>query len=122
MRETRVSQTHGDDGSMAVAISSKTRKLSDLRYLPSAIYQLLKVPPFMFITFAGATEGMITSGFATFMPKFIQNQFGVTAGWASMLTGEWEILMCYCLRTMIRTQTTLTINSVNYGTERLKIQ
>ena len=33
------------------------------------------------------SSGMITSGFATFMPKFIQNQFGVSAGWAAMLTG-----------------------------------
>ena len=71
-----------------VAVSSKQRTLSDLRHLPSALFQLMKVPPFMLITFAGATEGLITSGFATFMPKFIQNQFGVTAGWASMLTGN----------------------------------
>ena len=87
IRETRESQMHGDDGSMPIAVSSEKRSLSDLRHLPMALLRLLKIPPFMFITFAGATEGLITSGFATFMPKFIQNQFGVTAGWASMLTG-----------------------------------
>ena len=88
VRETRVSQMHGDDGSMTLAVLSKQRSLSDLRHLPMALYQLIKIPPFMFLMFAEATEGLIASGFATFMPKFIENQFGVTAGWAAMLTGE----------------------------------
>lgn len=87
VRETRVSEMHGDDGTVPVAVSSENRKLKDLKRLPVEILQLLKTPPFLFITLAGATEGMITSGFATFMPKFIQNQFGISAGWAAMLTG-----------------------------------
>ncbi|XP_052764566.1 solute carrier organic anion transporter family member 4C1-like isoform X2 [Mya arenaria] len=87
VRETRVSEMHGDDGSLPVASVGRARKLSDLRHMPSNILKLLKNPTFLFITLAGSTEGMITSGFATFMPKFIQNQFGVTAGWAAMLTG-----------------------------------
>ena len=91
VRETRESQMHGDDGTMPKSVSAVKRSCSDLKDLPTAIFQLMKIPPFLFITFAGATEGLITSGFATFMPKFIQNQFGVTAGWASMLTGKDEI-------------------------------
>lgn len=87
VRETRVSEMHGDDGTMPTPLSSEGRKLRDLKYLPRQVLQLLKTPPFLFITLAGATEGMITSGFATFLPKFIQNQFGVSAGWAAMLTG-----------------------------------
>lgn len=87
VRETRVSEMHADDGSIPVLVSAHSRKFSDLKYLPAGILQLLKTPPFLFVTFAGATEGVIISGFATFMPKFIQNQFGVTAGWASMMTG-----------------------------------
>ena len=57
VRQTRVSEMHGDDGSTPVALSSKTKKLKDLRYLPASVVDLLKVPPFMLITFAGATEG-----------------------------------------------------------------
>ncbi|KAL4217826.1 Solute carrier organic anion transporter [Mactra antiquata] len=88
VRETRVSQMHDDDGSsITTVIPSETRKLKDFKYLPRQVWQLLQSPPFLFITLAGATEGLTSSGFATFMPKFIQNQFGVTAGWAAMLTG-----------------------------------
>ncbi|XP_052249531.1 solute carrier organic anion transporter family member 4C1-like [Dreissena polymorpha] len=87
IRETRISEMHGDDGTLPVAVTSNSRKLSDLRHLPGEILQLLKNPPFLCSTLAVATEGMIASGLSTFMPKFIQNQFGVTAGWAAMLTG-----------------------------------
>jgi hypothetical protein len=58
VRETRVSEMHGDDGSMAVPLASEGRKLRDLKYLPAQILQLLKTPPFLFITLAGATEGI----------------------------------------------------------------
>ncbi|XP_060574876.1 solute carrier organic anion transporter family member 4C1-like [Ruditapes philippinarum] len=113
VRETRVSEMHGDDGSMAVPLASEGRKLRDLKYLPAQILQLLKTPPFLFITLAGATEGMITSGFATFMPKFIQNQFGVSAGWAAMLTGFMAVpgaaggqffggYLCKCLKLKVK--------------------
>ncbi|KAL3892416.1 hypothetical protein ACJMK2_004626 [Sinanodonta woodiana] len=84
VRETRVSEMHGDDGTYVSKLSGDSRAL---RNLPIALWQILRIPPFLPIALAGASEGLITSGFATFMPKYIQNQFGVTAGWASMLTG-----------------------------------
>ena len=31
---------------------------------------------------------MLLSGFAAFTPKFVQSQFGVSTGWAAMLTGK----------------------------------
>ncbi|XP_053383119.1 solute carrier organic anion transporter family member 4C1-like isoform X2 [Mercenaria mercenaria] len=113
VRETRVSEMHGDDGTMISSVSSEGRKLRDLKFLPKQILQLLKTPPFLFITLAGATEGMITSGFATFMPKFIQNQFGVSAGWAAMLTGFMAVpgaaggqffggYLCKCLKLKVK--------------------
>ncbi|KAK3598165.1 hypothetical protein CHS0354_008840 [Potamilus streckersoni] len=84
VRETRVSEMHGDDGTYVSSLAGHSRSL---RNLPIALLQIIRIPPFLPIALAGASEGIITSGFATFMPKYIQNQFGVTAGWASMLTG-----------------------------------
>jgi hypothetical protein len=49
----------------------------------------------MLITLAGTGEGLATSGFATFMPKLIQNQFGITASWASMLGGKFVVVSYY---------------------------
>lgn len=58
VRETRVSEMHGDDGTSTTVVPSENRKLSDLKYLPVQIWELLKTPPFLFITLAGATEGL----------------------------------------------------------------
>lgn len=36
----------------------------------------------------GMISGLILSGFATFGPKFVQNQFSVSASHASMIVGK----------------------------------
>ncbi|XP_033727827.1 solute carrier organic anion transporter family member 4C1-like isoform X2 [Pecten maximus] len=84
VRDTRVSQMHNDH-----VIDSKSNKEigSSLRDLPRSFWILLTNPAFTLITLAGAAEGLTTSGFSTFMPKLIQNQFGTTAAWASILGG-----------------------------------
>ena len=49
---------------------------------------LLKNPINMLLIFAAVLEALVTSGFSTFMPKFIQNQYGQTAGAAAMIGGN----------------------------------
>ncbi|OWF36138.1 Solute carrier organic anion transporter family member 4C1 [Mizuhopecten yessoensis] len=84
VRDTRVSQMHNDH---VIDSKSKEEIGSSLKDLPRSFWILLTNPAFMLITLAGAAEGLSTSGFATFMPKLIQNQFGTTAAWASILGG-----------------------------------
>ena len=49
-------------------------------------------PVNMLLTGLAMTEGMLSSGFSTFMAKFIQNQFGQTASTAAMLGGKMSVL------------------------------
>lgn len=84
VRDTRVSQMHNDH---VIDSKSKEEISGSLRDLPRSFWILLTNPAFALLTLAGAAEGLSTSGFATFMPKLIQNQFGTTAAWASILGG-----------------------------------
>lgn len=52
------------------------------------LWNLLKNPTLICIAMAASSEGIVLSGFATFIPKFIQNQYGQTAGFSAMLTGK----------------------------------
>lgn len=49
---------------------------------------LVRNPTFLFLNLAGASEGLIISGFAVFLPKQIENQYSVTAVWAALLMGK----------------------------------
>ena len=52
-----------------------------------SILSLLKNPTYMFISIGGGFDGLTISGLSTFVPKFIQVQYGYTAGFAALLTG-----------------------------------
>ncbi|CAH1775346.1 unnamed protein product [Owenia fusiformis] len=80
----RYSQAH-QDGSEDVANRDGFGK--SIKDLPLSTKLILLNPTFMFINLAGCTEGLIISGFATFMPKFIQNQFWQTAGMSAFYGG-----------------------------------
>ncbi len=49
---------------------------------------LLKNPVYMMLNLAGVSEGIIITGLATFLAKFIQNQFGHSAGHAAIYAGN----------------------------------
>ena len=86
MRATRVSQVHGGkDEKDLIAVEAIGHSIKEF---PKAAWGIISNPTFVFVTLAGTGEGLATSGFATFMPKLIQNQFGITASWASMLGGK----------------------------------
>ncbi|KAI8437952.1 hypothetical protein MSG28_010617 [Choristoneura fumiferana] len=79
IRASKVSEAHDT--------ASKSAAFSSLRELPRAATALLRNPTFLFLNLAGASEGMLISGFAAFLPKLIENQFAVNASEAAMLLG-----------------------------------
>ena len=84
IRKTRQSEMHKGK---ETKLSSVSADRLPIRQFPKVILALLRNPPFLFTVLAGASEGILTSGFATFVPKFIQNHFGVTAARAALYTG-----------------------------------
>jgi organic anion transporter 4A len=77
----KISEAHnGDD-------NQKSQSFTKLHEIPKALMTLAKNPTFLFLNFAGATEGLVISGFAVFLPKQIENQYSVTAVSAALLMG-----------------------------------
>lgn len=78
-RMERGSETHGSVNSTAVFTTFKE--------MPKAFRAILLNPTFFFLNVAGATEGLIISGFSAFMPKVIENQFSINAANSSIIMG-----------------------------------
>ncbi|XP_043190630.1 solute carrier organic anion transporter family member 4A1-like isoform X1 [Amphibalanus amphitrite] len=80
-------ETHG--GRDAQQLEKLENKLAEGRAkdLPAAIWGCLTNPTFLCISLAGATDGAVMAGMSTFMPKFIQNQFGLPASQSGLYTG-----------------------------------
>ncbi|KAH8026040.1 hypothetical protein HPB51_015389 [Rhipicephalus microplus] len=55
--------------------------------LPASFKILITNPTFVFLSLAGATEGMLVSGLATFLPKVIEFQFSIAASLAALIMG-----------------------------------
>ncbi|KAH3709196.1 hypothetical protein DPMN_068658 [Dreissena polymorpha] len=85
IRATRISQMHNGEHD-ASGGHGKNKRLP-IKMFPKVMCSLLRNAPFVFTMLAGATEGVLTSGFATFVPKYIQNKFGVTSSLAALYTG-----------------------------------
>ena len=58
-----------------------------LMQIPKMILALLKNPTYMLISMGTAFDGIALSGLSTFLPKFIQVQYGYTAGFSAILFG-----------------------------------
>lgn len=43
---------------------------------------------FMCLVLSSSSEALITTGFATFLPKFIENQFGLSSSFSATLAGK----------------------------------
>jgi hypothetical protein len=78
-----VTETHTDNTSDQV-VKELGKSIKDM---PRSFWVLVKNPAFLFITLAGTFDGFSTSGMTTFLPKLIQNQFGISAAWAAILGG-----------------------------------
>ncbi|XP_060091623.1 solute carrier organic anion transporter family member 4C1 [Heteronotia binoei] len=59
----------------------------NIRNFPRTLWSLLKNPVLMCLVVAAAVEALVATGFATFLPKFIENQFGFTSSYAATLGG-----------------------------------
>ncbi|XP_004949364.1 solute carrier organic anion transporter family member 4C1 isoform X2 [Gallus gallus] len=80
----KISETH-NDGSEALVEAKNIGK--NFRDFPIALLILLKNPVLMSLILASTSEALVATGFATFLPKFIENQFGMTSSFSATLGG-----------------------------------
>ncbi|XP_072216184.1 solute carrier organic anion transporter family member 4C1 [Excalfactoria chinensis] len=80
----KVSETH-DDGSEALVETKNIGK--SFKDFPIALLILLKNPVLMSLILATTSEALVATGFATFLPKFLENQFGMTSSFSATLGG-----------------------------------
>lgn len=59
--------------------------------LPKAALRILSNMTFLFVSLSYTAECAIVTAFITFIPKFIESQFGIPASNASIYTGK-----CFC--------------------------
>lgn len=67
----------GDEVDLAVKLKS----------FPQHLKQVLKTPSWIFITIAICFSTLIVSGVASFAPKYLESQFGLTASTSSLIAG-----------------------------------
>ncbi|XP_030241130.1 solute carrier organic anion transporter family member 4A1 [Drosophila navojoa] len=66
---------------------AETEPRRRLGELPHAVLTLFRNPTFFFLNLAGATEGLVIAGFAAFLPKQIENQFGISPVISALVMG-----------------------------------
>ncbi|KAK7118306.1 hypothetical protein R3I94_021964 [Phoxinus phoxinus] len=59
----------------------------DIKELPKAAIRILSNMTFLFVSLSYTAESAIVTAFITFIPKFIESQFGIPASNASIYTG-----------------------------------
>lgn len=77
--------TAGAKCSVVVCSTDSTKDF--LKNVPKLVKDLLCNGPFVLLCLAGAADGFILSGCGAFLPKFMENQFALTASWSAMLAG-----------------------------------
>ncbi|XP_008057358.1 solute carrier organic anion transporter family member 4C1 [Carlito syrichta] len=81
----KTSQTHKDKSSSLQHEDEKFGK--SIKDFPAALKNLMKNTVFMCLVLSTSSEALVTTGFATFLPKYIENQFGLTSSFAATLGG-----------------------------------
>ncbi|CAL8292788.1 unnamed protein product [Lota lota] len=74
-------------GKPSQIVSSSMGFGKDFRELPKAAMKILSNMTFLFISLSYTAECAIVTAFITFIPKFIESQFGIPASNASIYTG-----------------------------------
>ncbi|KAM4879755.1 LOW QUALITY PROTEIN: solute carrier organic anion transporter family member 4C1 [Sylvia borin] len=80
----KVSETHDDGSQVLVQANNIGQSFKDF---PMALMILLRNPVLMSLIIASSSEALVATGFATFLPKFIENQFGKTSSFSATLGG-----------------------------------
>ncbi|KAF4015382.1 hypothetical protein G4228_006834 [Cervus hanglu yarkandensis] len=83
IQEGKISQTH-QSASLQHTDSNFGQSFKDF---PAALKNLMRNTVFMCLVLSTCSEALITTGFATFLPKFIENQFGLSSSSAATLAG-----------------------------------
>ncbi|MCI4390708.1 hypothetical protein PGIGA_G00125820 [Pangasianodon gigas] len=89
-KKKRVGDLASDDEVMkekSQAVSSSIGFGKDIKDLPKAALRILSNVTFLFVSLSYTAECAIVTAFITFIPKFIESQFGVPASSASIYTG-----------------------------------
>ncbi|XP_019372755.1 PREDICTED: solute carrier organic anion transporter family member 4C1 [Gavialis gangeticus] len=80
----KISETHNDGSKELVEDKNIGKSFKDF---PLALLILLRNPVFMCLIVATATEALVATGFATFLPKFIEHQFSQSSSFSATLGG-----------------------------------
>ena len=81
--------------------STPNKAYGKLKDLPNAIWALLTNPTYMMINFGGGADGFCISGLSAFLPKFLQSQYGFSAGIAGAIVGkEFYANLLFCVYPM----------------------
>ncbi|CAH2297106.1 solute carrier organic anion transporter family member 4C1 [Pelobates cultripes] len=84
IQSERISQAHNDGSENMVDEKNLGKGFKDF---PISLWLMLKNPVLMALTFASCADAFITTAFAAFLPKFIENQFSLTSSFSAILGG-----------------------------------
>ena len=84
VRETRISEAYGVEKSMVEVVKEER----SVKHFLRSVSKLLRNPCFVFLALSMLTEAAIIGGSATFLPKFIEMEFRVSASLAAIYTGR----------------------------------
>ncbi|KAM6225329.1 solute carrier organic anion transporter family member 4C1-like [Rhynchocyon petersi] len=80
----KISQAHQNKSSSKEVDKNFGKSFKDF---PAALKNLMRNTVFMCLVLSTTSEALVTTGFATFLPKFIENQFGLSSSFAATLGG-----------------------------------
>ena len=94
LRLAKVSEAHNSAGKHAPVEPTSPNVMVDYVRTCSEVPHHLKVlltnPTYVMVTLFVCCDIFIIAGFATFGPKYVENQFSLTAAQAGGLFGEWN--------------------------------
>ncbi|XP_036781688.2 solute carrier organic anion transporter family member 4C1 [Manis pentadactyla] len=85
IQDGKISQAHQNNNSHLKYTDENFGK--SFKDFPAALKNLMRNTVFMCLVLSTSSEALITTGFATFLPKFIENQFGLSSSFAATLGG-----------------------------------
>ncbi|XP_036266248.1 solute carrier organic anion transporter family member 4C1 [Pipistrellus kuhlii] len=84
VQDGKISQTHQSNSSLDRIDENFGESFKDF---PAALKKSMRNTVFMCLVISTSSEALVTTGFATFLPKFIENQFGLSSSFAATLGG-----------------------------------